>query len=110
MEQLKDELFEKAFESEWCVYNENIISAFLNQDYTQLFKNLQLLSEFQFQHLPPMIPKGFETIWKESLTHQQFTLKLCGAGGGGFLLGFTENWETTKNLLNKQEIVKILDL
>lgn len=110
LEQLKDELFEKAFESEWCIYNENIISAFLNQDYTQLFKNLQLLSEFQFQHLPPMIPKGFETIWKESLTHQQFTLKLCGAGGGGFLLGFTENWETTKNLLNKQEIVKILDL
>ena len=35
---------------------------------------------------------------------------ITSAGGGGFLLGFTENWETTKNLLNKQEIVKILDL
>lgn len=110
LEQLKKEDFEKAFENEWCIYNENMISAFLNQDYADFFNNLQQLSQFQFKYLPPMIPKGFENIWETSLEHQQFTLKLCGAGGGGFLLGFTEDWETTKDLLGKQEIIKILDL
>jgi len=110
LEQLKKEAFENAFENEWCVYNENIISTFLNQDYDVFFNNLQLLSEFQFKYLPPMIPKGFENIWEASLKHQQFTLKLCGAGGGGFLLGFTKDWAAAQNLLKNQEIIKILDL
>lgn len=110
LQQLETENFETVFEKEWCVYNENIIVAFLNQNHDELFKNLQLLSKFQFEYLPPMIPKGFEKIWKESLEHQQFTLKLCGAGGGGFLLGFTKDWKTTSQLLSEIEIIKIMDL
>lgn len=111
LEQLRNEDFEDAFENEWCIYNEKIITAFLNQNYTKLFENLQLLSEFQLQYLPPMIPKGFEKFWKSSLEHQDFTIKLCGAGGGGFLLGFTQNWGKTSQLLSKNfEIIKIIDL
>lgn len=110
LEQLKSKAFKEKFEAEWCVYNENIITTFLEQKYDVLFKNLQLLSQFQFQNLPPMIPKGYKNIWEESLYHQIFTFKLCGAGGGGFLLGFTRNWEETNQLLHNQEIIKILDL
>ena len=111
LEQLKRQEFESIFEEHWCVYNEEIIAAFLQQDYDVFFKNLQLLSEFQLKHLPPMIPKGFENIWKASLRHQAFTLKLCGAGGGGFLLGFTKDSYKTSMALSKEfEIIKILDL
>ncbi|MFK7948296.1 MAG: mevalonate kinase [Saprospiraceae bacterium] len=111
LKQLKHKEFETAFENEWCVYNEKIITAFINQNHGELFDNLRLLSEFQFNHLPPMIPKGFEKFWASSLKHNEFTIKLCGAGGGGFLLGFTQNWNNTEESLSKDfEIIKIIDL
>jgi mevalonate kinase len=33
-----------------------------------------------------------------------FTLKLCGAGGGGFILGFTKNFQKARKILSKQQI------
>jgi mevalonate kinase len=111
LQKLQNKEFEAAFEKEWCVYNEKMIAAFLNQDYDVFFEHLQLLSAFQFEHLPPMIPKGFEKLWEASLRHQAFTLKLCGAGGGGFLLGFTRDTYSTLMALSKEfEVIKILDL
>jgi len=34
-----------------------------------------------------MIPLGLQELWKEGLEKKEFVLKLCGAGGGGLLLG-----------------------
>lgn len=93
LEKLKNEDFNTAFENEWCVYNELIINDFLNQNDENFYKNLQKLSSFQFEHLAKMIPDDFKEIWKNGLESGHYTIKLCGAGGGGFLLGFTENWE-----------------
>lgn len=110
LEQLKGDIFTEKFENEWCLYNENVVQAFLNKNYTVFFKNLNLLSKFQFEYLPPMIPKGFATIWEKSLQSNIFTLKLCGAGGGGFLLGFTEDWAATQQILSDKTVIKIMDL
>jgi mevalonate kinase len=93
LEKLKNEDFNTAFENEWCVYNELIINDFLNQNDVDFYKNLHKLSSFQFEHLSRMIPDDFKEIWKNGLETQLYTIKLCGAGGGGFLLGFTEDWE-----------------
>lgn len=99
LEKLKKEKFNTAFEKEWCVYNELVINDFLNQNDSNFYKNLHQLSSFQFQHLSKMIPNDFKNIWKNGLETGLYTLKLCGAGGGGFLLGFTENWKKTKEIL-----------
>lgn len=107
LESLKQENFNKKVETELCIYNENAIEAFLNKDNERLFHYLKLISNFQLQNFPPMIPKGFEGIWEKSLEHNQFTLKLCGAGGGGFILGFTQNWEKTKAILKDFDLIKI---
>jgi len=37
-----------------------------------------------------MVPAMFQNLWKTGLDTKAFYLKLCGSGGGGFLLGFTE--------------------
>jgi mevalonate kinase len=34
-----------------------------------------------------MIPQSFQDLWQQGLDEGHFALKLCGAGGGGFLLG-----------------------
>ena len=46
-------------------------------------------------------------IFKQGIENGDYFLKLCGAGGGGFMLGFTENWNATSELLQeyKPEII-----
>jgi mevalonate kinase len=34
------------------------------------------------------------------LDNGDYFLKLCGAGGGGFMLGFTDNWINTRRALS----------
>jgi mevalonate kinase len=49
------------------------------------------LSRFQLEHLPEWIPAAIRPAWKEGTESGLFTLKLCGSGGGGFLLGMTRD-------------------
>jgi mevalonate kinase len=43
-----------------------------------------------------MIPNAFHQFWKSGLANDAYYLKLCGSGGGGFLLGFTADWEAVQ--------------
>jgi mevalonate kinase len=47
-----------------------------------------------------MIPKGFENLWKQGHTEDLFSLKLCGSGGGGMILGFTKDFQAAKEVLS----------
>jgi mevalonate kinase len=35
-----------------------------------------------------MIPVQIQSLWEEGINTEKFSLKLCGAGGGGFMLAF----------------------
>jgi mevalonate kinase len=65
------------------------LRAFLTADSQLLFNYLDQLSLFQLENMKPMIPKSARFIWFYGLESRLYTLKLCGSGGGGFLLGFT---------------------
>jgi mevalonate kinase len=54
-----------------------------------------------------MVPKVFQGLWKTGLDTKAFYLKLCGSGGGGFLLGFTEDYDKAKHYL-KDYSVKVI--
>ncbi len=41
---------------------------------------------------------------KKGIDTGAYYLKLCGLGGGGFLPGFTEDFEKAANLLAKNDI------
>lgn len=73
------------------------IAALLELQPTQLLAATQQLSALQYQHLSPMVPEHSSRIWKQGLETQAYSIKLCGAGGGGFLLGATADWATIKN-------------
>ena len=36
-----------------------------------------------------MIPNHIESTWKEGLKSKDYFLKLCGSGGGGYIIGFS---------------------
>jgi len=46
-----------------------------------------------------MIPGPMTGVWEKGLADGTFALKLCGSGGGGFLLGYdTGQGETASHL------------
>jgi mevalonate kinase len=79
------------------------LNDFLNLNTTSFFENLHQLSALQLQYLPDMIPNDFKPLWKKGLEHGDFTLKLCGAGGGGFILGFAPS-ENISDTLSKYKL------
>lgn len=83
------------------IHHSNIaIKSFLNGDNKSLFSSLQEISSFVLQHLYPMIPKKILKLWRMGLETQSFYLKLCGSGGGGYVLGFTHDWSKAKKILS----------
>ena len=55
----------------------------------------------------PMIPAKFHDLWKTGLETNDYYLKLCGSGGGGYMLGFTEDIDKAQKALSdyKLEVV-----
>lgn len=55
--------------------------------YGALFEAFKTISAFQLQHMHWLIPEELHAPWKEGLDSGGYLLKICGAGGGGFVLG-----------------------
>lgn len=107
MENLKKEGFRKMIRDQFVTYNNRCIQSFLKSDVKALFYDLKNLSQFLLEHFRPMIPSVFHQLWKQGLETNAFYLKLCGSGGGGFILGFTENLEDARLALKgyKLEVI-----
>ena len=58
-----------------------------------------MLSHYQLMHFKEMIPPGFIPLWEKGIKTSDYALKLCGAGGGGYLLGFTKDYAAAENAL-----------
>lgn len=104
LEKCKSDEFNHLCQSHLLPITNQCIESFLQKDVQTLFENFNRLSEFQFQHMKEMIPKIFQDIWEMGLKGHEFYLKLCGAGGGGFLLGMTQDFESARKVLEGQEI------
>ena len=66
------------------------IDAVIKNDRTNLFHHLWHISKFQWEFFPEMIPTKERGLWTRGLETGDYILKLCGAGGGGFILGYSE--------------------
>lgn len=110
MERMKNEGFRNMIKKEFKKYNDECIKAFLNGDSKPLFKNLKSLSSLILDNFKPMIPKTFHSLWEKGLESNAYYLKLCGSGGGGFVLGFTQDLEKAQLLLKDHELEVIYRL
>lgn len=88
-EKMKNEVFRKSFKEEFIAYNDACIHHFLREEKEQFFTNLKSLSAWTLEHFLPMIPESILPIWKKGLESDAYYLKLCGSGGGGYVLGFS---------------------
>ena len=91
----KDPKFRNKFNNDLVNITDESINNFLNNQSQNLYQNLDKLAQFQITEMSYLIPTPFEKLAKQGLRNGDYFLKLCGAGGGGFMLGFTENWDKT---------------
>ena len=103
MEKLKEEGFRSMLKDQFTKYNDACIKSFLKGDIKPLFRNLKQLSNLLLENFSPMIPARFHDMWKTGIESNAYYLKLCGSGGGGFILGFTRDFDRAKELLSDQD-------
>jgi mevalonate kinase len=109
LEQMRFKEYEDLFKSEYIPWVNQCISDILIGNMKSFFEALKMVSHFQLTHFTNMIPSNFMEAWKWGLDSGTFQLKLCGSGGGGFLLGFTTDYNSAKAYFTglKHEVIPV---
>lgn len=108
-EKCLDPAFINMLESAYIPLNDACINAVL-QENDKLLEHLHRLSSLQLKHFKEMIPDEFSATWAHGLASGKYVLKLCGAGGGGFLLGYTEDYtHVSQEIATPKERIIILN-
>jgi mevalonate kinase len=104
MENMKQEGFRKMLKDQFIKHTDACVDDFLKGDIKSLFKNTKQLSKVVLNHFKPMIPQQFHELWKKGIETNEYYLKLCGSGGGGYILGFTEDIDKAKQSLSNYKL------
>jgi mevalonate kinase len=104
MNKMKNEGFRKMLNEDFARYTDACIDDFLHGNVTSLFGNVKQLSKVVLSNFKPMIPSAFHSLWQNGIDTNAYYLKLCGSGGGGYILGFTEDYEKAKEILKNYKL------
>ena len=100
----KDPIFKDKVSRLLVPYTNESIQSFLASDTETMYKSIDKLSRFQYEEMEYFIPSPFQKIVKNGINHGDYFMKLCGAGGGGYMLGFTSNWSATLERLSEHKL------
>lgn len=83
------------------------IGNYLKKETPEFHHNIRKLSELQLKLFREMIPENFHSIWKTGLDSGKYSLKLCGSGGGGMMIGFTKDFRFVRNQFSDHKLLKV---
>ena len=106
-ERCNDEDFMHHVHTEYIPSNNACINSLLSGNFDDFFPSLDRLSDFQYRYFKEMIPSDYDAYWQKGLETEDFKLKLCGSGGGGFLLGIARNYDKAKRYFEKEGVSTI---
>ena len=95
--------------NEYIPLNNGCIQSLIDADIEKFTKRVLALSIFQADHFNRMIPPSLEKEWMHGITSEKYMLKLCGSGGGGFILGFTHHYKEVRERFSEKgfEIIPV---
>jgi len=108
LNKLNDASYKKSFENNFIKSTNNCIDFFLKNDSINLFSEMKSLSASTLNLFNRMIPESFKNLWLFCLDSKDVALKLCGSGGGGYIMGYSIDLKKTKKELVNHNI-KLID-
>ena len=104
MNKMKNEGFRKMISEEFSATTDACIEDFLQGNVKSLFGNVKSLSKIVLTNFKPMIPDAFHKVWEKGIATNDYYLKLCGSGGGDYILGFTEDFSKAQKSLKDYKL------
>jgi mevalonate kinase len=89
--------FARTINEEWTNSADAAINALLTGDRKKLWEHTARLADFQLREFSDFIPADLHEKW----TGKGYQLKLCGAGGGGMMLGLGTDRELVEQQLGE---------
>lgn len=108
LKEYEKEKFKNKIQSTLIPTNNSCIRNYLLGNFNSVIKEVKTISEFTFDNFKPMSPESIKEIWQKGLETNDYYLKLCGSGGGGMMLGFTDNIVKAQNKLDGFEVTKLI--
>ena len=99
----KDSSYLDKFDNEYVPIVSKCIKSLIDKRDDEFYEHLSQLSKLQLELLSHTIPEETRKFFLTDIKKDGFQVKLCGAGGGGFLLGFTKDIEKTNNYWQNTE-------
>ena len=96
-ESRKDSSYLDKFDNEYVPLVSKCIKSLIDKKDEVFYEHLSQLSKLQIELLSHTIPEETRNFFLADINKESFQVKLCGAGGGGFLLGFSNNTQKTNN-------------
>jgi len=103
-QQREDAAFLSRFQSEYVPRVTACIDAMINGNKELFFNSLKQLTKGQLEFLRPMITDNTMDLFTTDFDFN-FGVKISGSGGGGYVLGFTDEMERTSELLKDFEVI-----
>jgi len=103
-QQREDAAFLSRFQSEYVPCVTACIDAMINGNKELFFNSLKQLTKGQLEFLRPMITDNTMDLFTTDFDFN-FGVKISGSGGGGYVLGFTDEMERTSELLKDFEVI-----
>ncbi len=97
--------FSAAMSNTYLPASELALGAWLRADARVFWPNLRTVSRFQLENFTPMVPATMRELWSKSLEGDEVLFKICGAGGGGYMLGFCRAEAPVAALCDQYKVV-----
>ena len=101
---MKNKNYNKIIKENFIKTTDDCVDDFLNGNFNSLFTNMKILSKVVLDNFKPMIPKDLHKLWKKGIESDDYFLKLCGSGGGGYILGFSKDFQKAKESLSNYKL------
>ncbi len=105
-EKRQDEAFLSAFQRDYVPHVTNCINHLIDGANEAFFNSLAQLTKTQLHFLRPMITENTLRLFEQNHDFN-FGVKISGSGGGGYVLGFTDDKEKANRLLANFEVIWI---
>ena len=96
--------FLNRFQSEYVPCVTSCINSMIDGNKDMFFKSLKQLSKGQLEFLRPMITDNTLDLFTTDYDFN-FGVKISGSGGGGYVLGFTDDVQKASDLLKDFEVI-----